>query len=964
MHREAAAPSRAVLLATHQPPRIRRVTVNDAGRFGADEAVTQNDVLQAVLSQTDRSLIVPVIGASGSGKSHLVLWMRAKLEEKASANRKVIYLPKGETSLPDVIDRLLDGRTGGAFDEIRQSVVGATRGRTLAEAARRFRDEIALAVAAVDEDAGGEQRTPFRRHLKEHLPNLLDDPVYADRLIGEGGPVRRIVEQAREGASEAVAEFEAADLHVNLTAVDLEPLSQPAKTLLGDLTNPQLHKEAIEMLNEVRDACLSRASGVGPMKLVGVMRQLREELYKEQPDLQVVLMIEDFTLLQGIQHDLLEAMIELPIREGRQVLAPMTTVMAVTDGFFTRMLASSDTLRTRVAAQGHVYSLDVQYGENTTGALDGETLVSFTGRYLNAVRVGAAGLEAANGTAPNACGFCQHRDACHDAFGTSGEDEFGLYPFNAVALDRMVRSRQHTFNPRDLLAVMSQTLTAHAYELEEGRFPSSAWQRMFDTPRYNRPMLPSLGLRTQQEVDAWPKPEQRRILLTFWGGVPSDLVNLAEPVHRAFDIPLAEGRRVVDPGPLPPDPEPGPRPLDDGIEGAVLAWRDGDELQAEPARILRRTFREAIIGTADLEDDLVSPQFLQEFFGQDTDVRIARSRGAGRPGAERFAVEFDVSNDNALLFGAMLRAQRQESWEFQDGHDALVQFLARVEDESTRLRAFLGERLRERHADQEAAMALLALTGLAGGQGTTSDARGLLAAALSPKTAASDSAPDRWQVLINQVAFRREAVRSFALQGAHVSKSTTEPAGVDGARFLPVLTTLRAGWDMPPPSEAAPQPVKTLWQVVEVRLAPALDTIREVLTEWHSEVSRLAGDPETVAERAKTWSAAVSEASEAGLLVAARGFTPDKPLTDLAATYRTVATLLANWHDYDLGRRVFEIARLPWARLVPLREQLAVLEATLRASAEKAATQHSDGEDGSPVARFEQAIERLTEAVS
>ena len=34
-------------------------------------------------------------------------------------------------------------------------------------------------------------------------------------------------------------------------------------------------------------------------------------------------------------------------------MAPMTTVMAVTDGFFSQVLASSDTLRTRIAAQGH-----------------------------------------------------------------------------------------------------------------------------------------------------------------------------------------------------------------------------------------------------------------------------------------------------------------------------------------------------------------------------------------------------------------------------------------------------------------------------------------------------------------------------------------------------------------------------------------------------------------------------------
>src|SRR3954453_16821594 len=76
MHREAAAPSRAVLLGTHQPPRIRKVTVSGAGSYGADEAVTQDDVLRAVLSEADQSLIVPIIGSSGSGKSPLVLWMR------------------------------------------------------------------------------------------------------------------------------------------------------------------------------------------------------------------------------------------------------------------------------------------------------------------------------------------------------------------------------------------------------------------------------------------------------------------------------------------------------------------------------------------------------------------------------------------------------------------------------------------------------------------------------------------------------------------------------------------------------------------------------------------------------------------------------------------------------------------------------------------------------------------------
>ena len=70
---------------------------------------------------------MPVIGAAGSGKSHLVLWLRARLEEQEDPNRKIIYLPKGETRFDRVIDLMLEGRTGGPFDEIRQAVASATR---------------------------------------------------------------------------------------------------------------------------------------------------------------------------------------------------------------------------------------------------------------------------------------------------------------------------------------------------------------------------------------------------------------------------------------------------------------------------------------------------------------------------------------------------------------------------------------------------------------------------------------------------------------------------------------------------------------------------------------------------------------------------------------------------------------------------------------------------------------------
>src|SRR5690349_3119983 len=94
------------------------------------------------------------------------------------------------------------------------------------------------------------------------------------------------------------------------------------------------------------------------------MKELRQRLYKRDPKTQILLMIEDFTLLQVIQPDLLEAMIEIPERGDESPLCPMRTVMAVTGGFFRRILTVHDTFRTRVQSIDQSYSLDVaQDGE-------------------------------------------------------------------------------------------------------------------------------------------------------------------------------------------------------------------------------------------------------------------------------------------------------------------------------------------------------------------------------------------------------------------------------------------------------------------------------------------------------------------------------------------------------------------------------------------------------------------------
>lgn len=966
MHREAPAPSRTVLLATHQAPLIRRVDLAGPGRYGREDVVSQEALLESVAGSSDQSLIVPIFGAAGTGKSHLVLWLRARLEEEAAPNRKIIYLPRSETRLDRVIELMLDGRTGGQFDEIRSAVASATRAMDLDEAARRLRNELAVAVRKLDPSTGDGSQREFREHLRDNLPDLLDDPVYVKRLVGEGGPLRRIVEQAMTGASEEPAEIKAEDLDIQLTAIDLEELSRPAKTLLSDLQHPALHEAAVEVLNELRGQSLSRILGVEPMQLVGVMRELRRRLFDENPDLELILMIEDFSLYEVIQYDLLEAMIELPSREGQQIMCTMKTVMAVTDGFFARMMASSDALRTRISSIGHVYNLDVPYGSDSRSGLNPEAVVDFAGRYLNAVRLGQPDLEASAPAVHDACSVCAHRSVCHEAFGTTGPDGHGLYPFSAVALDRMVRTRQGQFNPRDLLKVMALTLTGHAQELEDGRFPSESWARNFDPDQHGQPPVKTLSVRVRGQIDQLLKPEQRQVLLTFWAGAPDEVVNLPRGIHEAFDIPLATDVRPVAPQPVAPaQSSTAPLAELDHAAEALRAWLDGRRLDSESARVIRRVVREAIIAAVDPEAELMSQQFVTEFFDQDTDVAIENAAGSGRPAPGRFRVEFAPTNESALLFEGILKMQRRGSWAGEEGSQALLAFLTRVDAEAERLRQFMRERLEERRADHDAAVALLAVSGLIAGKGSATDARGLLAAALATgEPSKSETQPDRWRTLVEMTSQHHPVVRDFVLQGAHVSKSTTEPSGVDGRRFTDALRSFAGDWLLPAISESAPRQVHALRQVLEIRLEPAIEEAHAALGEWHRDVVRLIGDQETLSERSKRWRSTLDAAQAGGFLVRARGYTEEGAPSQLGATVRIVQGVLDSWAEMDLGRRVFAIARVPWARLSPAREYLAALETTLRDSLDKARTQHADGGDASPIASFDRALDRLSRAAA
>ncbi len=120
----------------------------------------------------------------------------------------------------------------------------------------------------------------------------------------------------------------------------------------------ELLATAVQLLNENLDQAVLRLANLTGGKLQQAMLDIRRELHNKQ---EIVLLVEDFAVIQGVQRDLLDAITEVSVREGREELAPIRTLMAVTRGYYDTL---ADTVTTRVAAGvPYLYDLDVSFGE-------------------------------------------------------------------------------------------------------------------------------------------------------------------------------------------------------------------------------------------------------------------------------------------------------------------------------------------------------------------------------------------------------------------------------------------------------------------------------------------------------------------------------------------------------------------------------------------------------------------------
>jgi len=820
---EAVSPSPSIFFATHAPLRIRRrhpeAKADDVGT-----AVTEEDVRRDFLGRPTANgvLLMPVTGESGTGKSHLVRWVHELTP--STDQRVVIYLPKTSTSLRAVVRTLLDqpGVDSPELAQLRADVDRMSSELDVESLERRLINELSEAVAVADAKPGQGRILAG----PGNLALLLLDPHVRDHLLQKGKLIPRLaaslLSDRREREDDRPTSFSVADLPLDIA--DVNKASDKARRLLSLITSrAELQTAAVDILTEQLPVAVTAAWNMGGGRLQQAMLEIRRQYAAQGKE--IVLLIEDFVVLQGVQRDLLDALIEAGVRGGKTELAPVRTLMAVTTGYFGRL---AETVLTRAkAATPYLYDLDTAFDAGEQGRSD---ITAFAGRYLNAARVGRATLEGAdiaNGAdVPNRCVTCEFQETCHSTFGVSTEGH-GLYPFNWSTLRRAIRARPahnnpDSFNPRAVIGeVIRPVLVDHAHALRDGSFPDQRFREDYLTPPSERFLLGAVQREIEERDPA--DASRRKTFLEFWGDAPDHLSNLDPTLHAAFgigfldldDVTHDSGRAAAraTEGAAPEKRRPAratagelPRALAMMIEH-VEEWQGRQSpLPQNTAAYLRGIIRQAVINrclwTDPVMKEPLSDDLDKAWPVKSTVISIEGAEGERSAGTADAPIRFKRNPSNATFFRQLLLATVDVS-----GNAAALRHLREIAE---RYQPDLQRAVQRQRgfSDQELIVgfrASLLGAALAGHAWPGMKDTDLLAAALADGSgwnrSDGSSRTPQWQKLWESHRAGRSELVSRLKDSVGFARGKGDVRIVDGTRALPLVRKASQDWTWKTPDK-------------------------------------------------------------------------------------------------------------------------------------------------------------------
>ena len=555
MHTEAEVSAEHLLLAVHEPMRLSHRYKGDS----SGDLRTENELLNDLLTLP---YPIPIVGAPGTGKSHLVCWLDAKLRvNKSCADWHIIRIPKA-ASLRQVLELLLDGLSDTSLKATREKIQKIGKGLKIDQVANSLILDITFALAELYEKVGADLKTQkdsdpasitrdqISRHamLKRHagyegLGALIGDSTFKQRLVGKDKCLYRIARRFTEGKKrkeedeEKLALITLDDLGIN--DLDTRKLSEAAGHYIKrvQLTGQEKQSEVVNLLNELLEDALHRtATNLYQVEgFTDLFTEIRR--YLKQKNQTLVLLIEDLSAISAIKDELLDNLLVNSLYKGQEDLCPIRSVFAVTTDAegYKAYTGRRDTILSRLGNKEWHIDDSLPDEQDTMARIE-----NLCGRYLNAARIGFDLLKQTYNerkSEESEWPLIWKAGADDDvevvkAFGESLNGH-PLFPFNKHALKALAyaycyQTGKLQYVPRDIInLILKSVLTSYRTQFTDNKFPST--ELLEALPNANG--YGSADISTEVAHSLQSKMEltgRIKTLVTIWGYKADDLPDLAQ----------------------------------------------------------------------------------------------------------------------------------------------------------------------------------------------------------------------------------------------------------------------------------------------------------------------------------------------------------------------------------------------------------------------------------------------------
>lgn len=648
------------------------------------EAVSSTELASRFLDPRFTHYQLAIHGPAGVGKSHLIHRLRQHIQGRTDL--EILSVRRLETNLRAILEKLVERLPLDRRSHYRQELDKAAP--SLASAEVQFATLTDSLARAIQEDLPRDDSgIPHESEaaLIGRLPNMLRDPhLRQKKFLQPAEVIPELVDRLFSNRSGKRIEERVVFARNNLPllGINVQDCSLEAREAISLFSFDSATRVpwVLAILNRNLDRAIAQAQNFSGARLGDLLSEIRGHLKRQGKEL--ILLFEEFARLQGYDAAMLEALLV----QGDAELCNVRWAIACTSGRFREL---PDTVRSRMNAVVDMETEPAPF-----------ELAKFTGRYLNAIRLGRAALDDAFSheprELPNACGSCEHSVSCHGAFGTTDEG-FGLYPFNQSAIRVMARTSgaetDDRFNPRTFQkAVLRQILTDGADAIRANNFPNKL---LLD--KLGGPTLDAFEQGRLQEK-AGHQFDRYLALVELWND--RRLSDLPDSLLASFGLrPLGglgapgeteAGQRAAVQKSTPPairtQQRPAAVPAADPELRQLNQWANGGVLEERLAQMLRELLFELVDDAIDWDSIGLLPS---TFAGKNKafqvrSIKFVRQETSGGQGG-KVRLELPLTQDDsafirtAQALQALLLFRRTRNWEQAKGTEGLAAVLELAE---------------------------------------------------------------------------------------------------------------------------------------------------------------------------------------------------------------------------------------------------------------------------------------------